>query len=169
MIMSIGTKSLLFGVHQFLWHPAVVGLAWRKLHGRWPTWEEWVAIVVHDWGYWGCQDMDGPGGVNHPLLGAKVAESIVYFFHRDFNRAYRIFCLSAGHSASYAEKFGLETSDLHGPDKYSVVYEPWWFYRMRGMLTGEIYEYMEYGPKGLSPRQWFRWLQGKFKRKYEAT
>ncbi|MCK5235828.1 MAG: hypothetical protein KAR06_02490, partial [Deltaproteobacteria bacterium] len=60
----VGTKSLLFGVHQFIWHPITVLIAWCKLYG-WPTWPELVCIIVHDWGYWGKPNMDGPEGEKH--------------------------------------------------------------------------------------------------------
>ena len=73
--MRVGTKSLLFGVHQFLWHPVTVILAWRKLYG-WPSARETVCILVHDGGYWKAADMDGEWGMNHPELGAKIAGSL---------------------------------------------------------------------------------------------
>lgn len=72
-ILPVGSRSLLFGVHQFLWHPVTVALAWRRLHKKWPSLGECVCIFVHDWGYWGCNDMDGPEGKRHPELGARVA------------------------------------------------------------------------------------------------
>ena len=83
--MKIGTKSLLFGAHAFWWHPAFVAMAWYKLYGwhyvTYKTklspplvtslrdWRLWLAFVVHDWGYWGCSDMDGKQGEWHPLVG----------------------------------------------------------------------------------------------------
>lgn len=80
--MKVGTKSLLFGVHQFIWHPITVARAWRRLHRKWPTLAECICIFVHDWGYWGCNDMDGPEGKNHPKLGARLAAIWVGRFHR---------------------------------------------------------------------------------------
>ena len=67
--MKIGTKSLLFGVHQFFWHPLTVYWAWKRLYGR-PSLREFVCIFVHDWGYWRAGDMDGAIGGLHPELGA---------------------------------------------------------------------------------------------------
>lgn len=70
--MKIGTKSVLFGAHQFLLHPLFVALAWWQLFGF--PWDPrlWVAFFVHDLGYWGKPNMDGPEGELHPLLGAKI-------------------------------------------------------------------------------------------------
>jgi len=70
--MKIGTKSLLFGVHLWFWHPIVVAFAWWKLYSF--PWDPrlWVAFIVHDWGYWGCPEMDGPKGDLHPYRGAKI-------------------------------------------------------------------------------------------------
>lgn len=37
--MNVGTKSLLFGVHQFIWHPITVTLAWHRLREAGPSHE----------------------------------------------------------------------------------------------------------------------------------
>ena len=71
--MQVGTKSLLFGVHQIFWHPLTVTLAWKELYKTWPSWKEFVCIFIHDWGYWGCPNMDGEEGENHPVWAAKFA------------------------------------------------------------------------------------------------
>lgn len=72
--MKTGTKSLLFGVHQFIWHPLTVLLAWIKLYG-WPAWEELVCIIIHDWGYWGKSNMDGE-------LDGSIIEKVQKLFFR---------------------------------------------------------------------------------------
>jgi len=72
-VLPVGSRSLLFGVHQFIWHPITVAVAWRKLYGKWPTFLESLCIVVHDWGYWGCPNMDGEQGKRHPVRGACLA------------------------------------------------------------------------------------------------
>ncbi len=70
--MRIGTKSLLYGAHQFILHPLFVALAWRRLYGRWPRDPRiWLAFVVHDWGYWGCSNLDGAEGKLHPWGAAR--------------------------------------------------------------------------------------------------
>jgi hypothetical protein len=166
MSLPVGTKSLLFGVHQFLWHPLVVARAWRHLHGKWPTIDEWIAIIVHDWGYWGCRDMDGPCGIQHPAVGARIAHGVVFFYSRDKRRARKAEHLVLGHSSGFIRlpQARGHISKLCAPDKFSICYEPWWWYSLRAKLTGELPEYVSNGPAGLTPRQWFRWIQAKYKK-----
>jgi hypothetical protein len=70
--VNIGTRSILFGVHQFAIHPWFVAWAWRRLYGF--PWDPrlWVAFFVHDLGYWGTPNMDGSEGERHPKFGARV-------------------------------------------------------------------------------------------------
>ena len=70
--MKLGTKSLLFGAHCFFVHPFCVLIAWIKIYGFPFDPRIWIAILVHDWGYWGKPDMDGLLGKMHPYLGAKI-------------------------------------------------------------------------------------------------
>jgi hypothetical protein len=81
-VLPVGSRSLLFGVHQFIWHPITVAVAWRKLYGKWPTFLESICILVHDWGYWGCSDMDGERGKRHPELGSRLAATWVARVYR---------------------------------------------------------------------------------------
>src|SRR3990167_10895950 len=50
MKLTIGTKSVLFGAHQFLIHPWFVAWAWWKLYGFPFDPRLWVAFYVHDIG-----------------------------------------------------------------------------------------------------------------------
>lgn len=70
--MKVGTKSVLFGAHCFLLHPWFVARAWWKLYGFPFDPRLWVAFFVHDLGYWGKPNMDGPEGEEHPRLGAAI-------------------------------------------------------------------------------------------------
>jgi len=74
--MKIGTKSILFGAHQFLLHPVFVAWAWIQLYGF--PWDPrvWIAFFVHDLGYWGKPNMDGPEGETHVELGARIMHFI---------------------------------------------------------------------------------------------
>ena len=74
--MKIGTKSLLFGVHLWFWHPLMVAIAWWKLYGFPRDIRLWVAFFVHDWGYWGSPEMDGPQGDLHPHRGAAIMHKL---------------------------------------------------------------------------------------------
>lgn len=70
--MKIGTKSILFGAHQFLLHPVFVAWAWIQLYGF--PWDPriWIAFFVHDLGYLGKPNMDGAEGETHVELGARI-------------------------------------------------------------------------------------------------
>lgn len=139
-MISVGTKSVLFGVHQFLWHPITVALAFRKVHRRMPTWWEAVGIVCHDLGYWGCTDMDGSSGLSHPRAGANLAYNFVCWFSD--RRAYDVYFFCLNHSSNFARLNGQPTSALYLPDKVSILFDPAWFYMLRGWLSGELDEYV---------------------------
>lgn len=70
--MNIGTRSILFGYHQFAIHPWFVAWAWWRLYSF--PWDPrlWVTFFVHDLGYWGKPNMDGAEGEEHPYLGATI-------------------------------------------------------------------------------------------------
>jgi len=70
--MKIGTKSVLFGAHCFLLHPFFVAAAWIKLYGFPFDPRIWVAFFVHDLGYIGKPNMDGPEGERHVELGGAI-------------------------------------------------------------------------------------------------
>lgn len=80
--MKLGTRSVLWGVHQFVIHPLVVALAWRACYRHWPLRWQWAAIIAHDWGYWGKRDIDGAEGVQHPETGARWAGWLAYRLSR---------------------------------------------------------------------------------------
>jgi len=171
--MTLGTRSLLWGVHQFAWHPVTVALAWRKLQGRWPRGCEWLCILVHDWGYWGRRNMDGTHGRFHPVGGARLAQALVRWWHRvvigrgvleSELRALRAYRLCLFHSRHLAKACGDEPSALCMPDKLAVMYDPRWFYLLRAYLSGEIHEYVKnaeaVGFRG-SAWAWLNWYRRK--------
>ncbi len=156
--MKKGTKSILFGVHQFLWHPFTVWLAWIWLYKRAPSYKELVCIIIHDWGYWGKVNMDDEDGETHPEAGARIANKL-------FGSKYHYLCLF--HSRHYARNAGVEPSALCWADKMSIMFEPWWFYLPRARMSGELQEYRELAANaGLVPlsatnREWFAWVKAK--------
>lgn len=134
--MTLGTKSLLFGVHQFLFHPLFVLWGWRIYHRRWPNWRELVCIVIHDWGYWGCKTMDGKDGKRHPIWAAEWASK-----HLDDHTSkgrLRYFRLCFLHSGFMAKQAQRPPSALCWPDKLGFVLMPWWLWVGLGLLSGEI-------------------------------
>lgn len=178
--MKVGTKSLLFGVHQFLWHPFTVWLAWIALYKTLPGWRETICIVVHDWGYWGKANMDGKEGESHPELGARIAhrildkvrlrasESVNYFgdsrWH-EHETTYHDLCLL--HSRHYAKNTSKEPSKLCWADKLSISFEPWWLYLPRAWASGELTEYRKicantgFVPLSASHREWFVFVRAR--------
>lgn len=166
--MKVGTKSLLFGVHQIFWHPLVVARAWRFLYGRWPGFYESIAIFFHDWGYWGCADIDGPEGKQHPHAGTQIAGRWVFrlewlrlFFKglgtpRTLDEWRKFFSLVAVmanqtafftrtlvryHSRYWAKSDYVAPSKLCWADKYCIAFDPQWFYLLRARLSGEVKEF----------------------------
>lgn len=153
--LKVGTKSLLFGVHQIIWHPITVLVAWIKLYGR-PTWKELICIIIHDWGYWGSPNMDGEEGERHPEFAAKIAGKL-------FGDEYYDLCLL--HSRHYARNAKREPSKLCWADKLSILYDPWWLYLPRSIMSGELKEYRRIAavtgfiPPVASNREWFMWIR----------
>lgn len=131
--MKTGTKSLLFGVHCFFIHPFFVAWAWIWLYG-WP-WHPlyWLAFLVHDWGYWGCEKMDDERGELHPILGARILR---FFGGRDW------YYFALYHSRFLAVRDGQRFSRLCVADKLAIALTPAWLYLPMARATGEIREYM---------------------------
>ena len=154
--MRVGTKSVLFGVHAFWWHPLTVLIAWHKLFGFANFWQL-IAIFCHDLGYWGKPNMDGPEGETHPEGGARITLNVVYFLSYWFRRlrgedhiqaqlygsedASGAMVFSLLHSRYYAFKLEEIPSNLCWADKLCVWYDPKWWYLLRAKLSGEIKEY----------------------------
>jgi hypothetical protein len=109
--MQIGTKTLLFGNHQFLIYPFFVWLAWIRIHGKLPNWKEMICIFIHDWGYWGKPNVDGPEGEQHPVWAAWWA---LRHFDPILNRQWtmRYYHLCMFHSSSMAKKCEQKVSKL---------------------------------------------------------
>ncbi|MFA5247898.1 MAG: hypothetical protein WCX79_00490 [Candidatus Paceibacterota bacterium] len=137
--MKTGTKSLLWGVHQIFWHPLTVTLAWKELYKSWPSWKEFVCIFIHDLGYWGCPNMDGTEGENHPVWAASFAAKYLDTKTDTEWRHYRNLCLY--HSRHFARARNTIPSKLCWADKLCYKYDPVWFYTLRAKLSGEIKEY----------------------------
>ncbi|MDQ2947929.1 MAG: hypothetical protein M3Y27_18685 [Acidobacteriota bacterium] len=132
--MKIGTRSVLFGAHQFLLHPVFLAFAWRKLYGFPWDLRLWAAFFVHDLGYLGSGDMDGSEGEKHVELGAHIMRTL-------FGNSWGEFC--GRHSRYYARSRGLTVSRLCVADKLAFVLTPNWLYLPMTRATGEIFEYIE--------------------------
>ena len=137
--MTLGTKTLLFGVHQVLIHPLLVTISWVKLYHSFPNWRELFCIFIHDWGYWGKPSLKDADGDTHPELGAKIAHRL--FDKERYSYDWQNFIL--GHSSFYVVRNGIQPSKLLAADKYFHCMIPLWFYKMLAVPTGEFKHYRE--------------------------
>ena len=131
--MRVGTKSVIFGVHSILVHPFFVAYAWSKLFGF--PWDPrlWLAFLVHDVGYLGKSNMEGPEGQQHVVLGGRIVGWL-------FGPEWRDFTLC--HSRHWAERVGKRYSKLCLADKLAFVLTPAWLYIPMARFSGELREYM---------------------------
>jgi hypothetical protein len=142
----VGTRSVLFGVHQFVLHPVTLAAAWWLLYGEDPVTEAsglevslgdprlWVAFLVHDLGYIGKPNMDGPEGETHPVLGARIMGAL-------FGQQWHDFVLL--HSRFYSKNLRRPYSRLCAADKVLIAITPVELYVVMARLSGEINEYRE--------------------------
>ncbi len=134
--MRIGTRTLLFGQHQFVLHPIFVALGWRRAYGSFPRrWQEGLGIVVHDWGYWGCDNLDGLEGRRHPVLGARIVGRLAS------NPDWALW--TACHSRHYAAIAGVQPSTLMRADKLAALTCPFWLFVGLAVLSGECREHVQ--------------------------
>ncbi len=175
-MMSIGTRSILFGTHQFAIHPWFVAWAWWRLHGF--PWDPrlWVAFFVHDLGYWGKPNMEGLEGERHPEFGARLMSRLFdskrgvkpwVNINRGAGRAVLIGPwgqFSMYHSRYLAKRDDRLFSRLCVADKLAIALTPPWLYLSMARATGELEEYMagqnSRTPACLrSPQKWYHDVQ----------
>lgn len=153
--MTIGTKSVLFGAHQFAIHPWFVAWGWWCLYGFPFDPRLWVAFFVHDIGYIGKPNMDGAEGETHPATGAAIMAFL-------FGERWRNFTYY--HSRFLAKRDGKPYSRLCVADKLAITLTPSWLYLPMTRASGELKEYMEAkGARtpaiGRTPLQWHKAVQ----------
>lgn len=153
--MKLGTKSLLFGAHQFVLHPLFLALAWWRLYGFPSDLRLWVAFLVHDWGYWGKAAMDDADGQTHPELGGRIMKALFGEAWGDFTRL---------HSRHYAKLEGREPSPLCAADKLVLIVTPRWLYLPMVKATGEVEEYLVLyanwlGVESVTTDEWYEGLR----------
>ena len=137
---TIGTKSVLLGAHCFFIHPFFVLWAYWKLEGFTLDPRIILACFIHDLGYLGKKDIDGPDGKYHPILGAEIMH-FLFDDKKEGEVTWKNFCLL--HSRYYADLFKLPYSKLCIADKYAICLTPWWIYLPLVCFTGEIDEYLK--------------------------
>lgn len=143
--IPLGTRSVLYGAHCFIFHWFFVAKAWHSLYG-WAQVKDryvglvslrnprlWLAFFLHDIGYIGKAKMDDTEGEKHPEVGARLMKQW-------FGSGWGLFVLL--HSRYYAKKLEMQPSRLCVADKYSFVLTPRILYLPFVRATGEIEEYM---------------------------
>jgi hypothetical protein len=156
-IFPVGSRSVLFGAHCFFLHPWFVAVAWCKLNGF--PWDPrlWVAFIVHDIGYFGKPNIDGPEGEAHPQFGAGLMHSLfdrpccVWKSGGETWADQRWYEFTLFHSRHYAKRLGRQPSRLCYADKLSFVLEPRWLYLLRVRLGGELVEFLANAAKRGEP------------------
>lgn len=169
--MKIGTRTVLFGVHQFLWHPFTVYRAWCWLYGRRPNWWQTIAIIVHDLGYLGKPNLDGKEGRQHPYGGAKLAAWLtkeIAVFTQPENQvdafAKAAYELALGHSKELCRARQTIPSQLCWADKACVLFDPPWLYLLRTRLAGELSEFKKNAEPQtgkVADEEWLDWYRGR--------
>ncbi|WP_157895425.1 hypothetical protein [Verrucomicrobium sp. GAS474] len=112
----------------------MIAIGWWRLYGFPLDLRLWVAFFVHDLGYFGKPNMDGPEGEIHPEFGAAI-------MRRLFGDEWGDFCLL--HSRYYAKRVGRPVSALCHADKMVIILEPSWLYIPRCWLSGELQEFID--------------------------
>lgn len=133
-----GTKSYLFGCHQFIMHPLYVTLAWKRLYDRWPRLWELVCIFLHDVGHIGKQYLSDPEQKkDHWKLGAKIAHRL--FKHKGM-------ALISGHT-KHGSRGKHEPSKLYYADKVSWLLAPNWWLQLS-------YKIEDFNSEAARPKAW---------------
>lgn len=146
MAISEGTKSYLFGCHQFILHPLWVLFAWRLEYKKWPKWWEFICIFLHDIGVCGRQylssDQQKKG---HWYKGAYYSFYLVWYLggKRRSYLAHRALKLVAGHCPGES---GYTKSRLYKVDKRSFLIAPMWWLWLNHKI--EKFPLWNSGPRG---------------------
>jgi hypothetical protein len=141
--LKVGTRSVLFGAHQFILHPLFLAVAWTKLYGFPFDPRLWAAFFLHDVGYIGRENVDGTEGEAHPALGGQIMEALFGRKWGDFTQY---------HSRSFSHLNNKQPSRLCAADKLATVLVPKTLYLTLIHLSGEVDEYLESFREALASR-----------------
>jgi hypothetical protein len=135
--LRTGTKTVLFGYHQFFLHPLILAVAWKKLYGFPCDPRLWAAFFLHDIGYLCKSNIDGVEGQLHPFDGALIMH---FLFDAPEDSTWYHFCLY--HSRTIAKTYFAPLSKLGYADKLAFLLYPKWLLRTLYFFSGELVEYM---------------------------
>ena len=148
----MGTRSVLCGAHCFFLHPFFVAAGWTKLYGFPLDPRLWAAFFLHDLGYVGKTNMDGPEGELHPYFGANAMSLL--FDRRFWSDAGEWYNLCLCHSRYLCKTLGMQPSKLCFADKLATALTPSWLYLPMVTMTGEIEEYLRNGETADASTHW---------------
>lgn len=164
--MKVGTKSVLFGAHCFLFHWLLVARGWFHLYGFKKVWIGVKTAKEHGedrfgnpvaipyrlniyasilnpkvWVAFFVHDLGYWGKPNMDgEEGERHPEWACGFMNEWFGEPWGSFVLD--HSRFYARKYNRQVSALCFADKLVISYEPARFYLWRTRLSGELDEYL---------------------------
>ena len=144
--MTVGTRSVLFGVHSILIHPFFTAAAWWRLYGFPRDVRLWAAFILHDVGYFGRTSVEGFGAEAHVELGARIMGKL-------FDAEWAEFCRR--HSRHYARSHGVRVSRLCVADKLAFVLTPPWLYLPLARASGELWQYIERSKESQAGSEYF--------------
>ena len=137
----MGTRSVLFGAHQFLLHPLFLAIAWTKLYGFPTDPRLWAAFFLHDVGYIGKENLDGAEGETHPELGGRIMATLFGESWGEFTKL---------HSRFFASLERRPPSALCAADKLATTIVPKRLYLALIHLSGEVDEYLAHFREALN-------------------
>ncbi len=140
--MTQGTKSFLFGCHQFLLHPYFILKAWRFWYGKYPNWRKIICIFIHDIGIIGLNYLEKGQKDGHSYKGAYLAYKLF-----DKNRKWGSFC-AGDFCVGHTDESLYPRSKLFIPDKISYLFAPLWWLRWCTYFEGFLKR------AGISHLQW---------------
>lgn len=162
--MKIGTKSVLFGAHQFILHPLLLIIGWYLEYGFnrvrirfakreiprsiWDVprraYDEQILTSLWDPRLWVAFIVHDLGYWGKPNMDGSEGETHPEFgaavMRRLFGEPWGEFVLC--HSRYYAKRLGKPLSPLCYADKRVIIIEPWWLYLPRVWATGELAEFI---------------------------
>ena len=140
-LLPVGTRSILYGAHCFFIHPFFVFRAWWKMYGFPRQWQLYACFLLHDVGYWGLPNTDGPEGEKHVLRGAWLVHRLCDRRRGGSHHPMYWHDVCINHSRYWAKQHNHRPSRLCYADKYAMLITPRWLYLPMVYLTGEWREY----------------------------